>query len=1011
MRIALPLVLLLACAPDRDADGVRASADCDDVDADIGAASVWYADADADGHGGVTAGDPACTRPDGFVRLSDDCDDAIAGVNPESDESCNGRDDDCDGLVDEGGAERVLYTDVDGDSYGDPGEATLGCAATEGLSANAFDCDDHAAAVHPAGVETCNGVDDDCDGLVDDSATDAVVWFADLDHDGAGDPRDALTACVAPDDFVESAGDCDDGDDAIGPTADERCDGRDDDCDGAIDEDAVDGAPAWRDRDGDGFGDSSSPAIGCEVPAGHVPNNADCDDRDAAISPRTPWYVDADVDGFGAGSALESCVRPGSRVRVARDCDDADKAVHPGAGETCDDRDNDCDGVTDGEAAADAVRWYLDADRDGYGDPRASGRSCLSPDGFVVDASDCDDTDPVVGPGHAEVCDGQDNDCDGKIDAADPDLSGVPTWYIDADKDGHGTPIGGITTCAPPNDRVLLGDDCDDHDDHVRPGAAEVCNTVDDDCDGFIDKADPGYAGDATFFADVDGDGWGTALVTRTGCDPLPGWSVDAGDCDDAAASIHPDAVEVCGNFIDDDCDGGPGSCVLPPVIDLGAGAELPGWRGSASYEQLGESIVGVGDLDGDGLADLIVGAPDAVRPAGQIGGVYVLSSATAASPPRNADPSLAFLRGEKSYDYAGRSVGVTGDLTGDGVPELLVGATGYDAGTKSDAGAAYVVSGASRGGTALSSAYARLYGENTSDAAGYAVAGAGDVDGDGAPDIIVGAAQADDAGSNSGAAYVLLAPAPGSRSLSTSYAKLTGATDSDFAGCDVGGGGDFDGDGLSDLIVGAYNAEGSSRGAAYVVTDPPSGTSSLASAHLKLIGAAQNARTGEAVAFAGDVNGDGLSDVLVGAYDEDSAYLVFGGRSGSLNLRLADVWYYGPDFSEAGKDVAPAGDIDNDGLLDVVIGAPNAGDTQYSYDGWAFVVLDAGRAPTVDLATDADVRVMAATSYDELGTTVAGIGDADGDGLDDVAIGAFGWNNGPTYDLGAVFLLHGKGP
>ena len=93
---------------------------------------------------------------------------------------------------------------------------------------------------------------------------------------------------------------------------------------------------------------------------------------------------------------------------------------------------------------------------------------------------------------------------------------------------------------------------------------------------------------------------------------------------------------------------------------------------------------------------------------------------------------------------------------------------------------------------------------------------------------------------------------------------------------------------------------------------------------------------------------------------------------------------------------------------MDVVIGAPNAG---AAYSGWAFVVLDAARASTVDLAVSADVRVMGAVGYDEVGVTVAGLGDANGDGLDDVAIGAFGWNNGTTYDPGAVFLLHGKGP
>ena len=155
---------------------------------------------------------------------------------------------------------------------------------------------------------------------------------------------------------------------------DETCDGADDDCDGTVDEDAVDPLTFYADDDGDGYGDASAPVQGCEAGRGEVSD--------------------------------------------ATDCDDGNATVHPSADESCDGIDHDCDGDTYEGSAIDAQTWYLDADEDGYGDPDFSDAACTQPSGFVADGSDCDDRDADASPAGTEICDGDDDDCDGSTDEA-----------------------------------------------------------------------------------------------------------------------------------------------------------------------------------------------------------------------------------------------------------------------------------------------------------------------------------------------------------------------------------------------------------------------------------------------------------------------------------------------------------------------------------------------------------------------------------------------------------------
>ena len=574
---------------DQDGDGFPASEDCDDelvavnpsaaeicdgidnncdgrVDEDV--TETFYADADGDGYGDPLRTTDACTPPADHVSNADDCDDSRAETGPGSPELCDGLDNDCDGTADED-LDGIWYVDADGDGYGNEDDAIEGCEPGDDYTQTPGDCDDTEAAVNPGATEECNERDDDCDDEVDEDVT--STFYADGDGDGYGRLDATAEACTVPDGYAATAGDCDDVASFVNPDATELCNDIDDNCDGNIDEfGAADASTCYADTDTDGFGDVDNTVLACELPSGFVADDTDCDDTDADTYPGadeycdghddncdgdideddavdvSTFYRDADSDGYGTfDTTKEACSAPSGYVAIATDCDDSQTAVNPGATETCNDIDDDCDRLIDDDdtAVSGTTTFYDDGDRDGYGDPSDSTAACDQPSGTVTNSDDCDDSLDSVNPDGTEACNGYDDDCDGLVDDDDSPVTDKDTFYIDTDSDGYGVDTTTTEGCVVPSGYADNDDDCDDGDGTVYPGATELCDGDDDDCDDDIDEGVLGASascpaescaeindlgastGDGAYYLDPDGTAalWECDMTTDGG-----GWTLVA---------------------------------------------------------------------------------------------------------------------------------------------------------------------------------------------------------------------------------------------------------------------------------------------------------------------------------------------------------------------------------------------------------------------------------------------------------------------------------------------------
>jgi hypothetical protein len=368
----------------------------------------------------------------------------------------------------------------------------------------------------------------------------------DADADGSFDLK-----CTDKEGNVGS--DCDDDDPESFPGNTEVCDAgqRDEDCDPTT--------LGFRDADNDGYLDAQC----CNPqPNGKLKCEKDCDDHKANVNPESPevcdfldndcnddidegvsvsMFPDTDHDAHGKSSVdpVDTCPGAVGYASISNDCDDEDPEVFLGQFEICDDKDNNCDGNAD--EVEEYAPWYRDTDKDTYGDPDSKPVfSCYRVNGRVLSQNDCDDQNKKVSPNATETCDALDNDCNG---LADYKLAGVND-FEDDDNDGV------------PDAECDGGIDCNDTDPRTGEGKEEVCDHVDNDCDGDVDE----QTVQNIWYIDEDGDGWGVVLGSAlASCEPIPARAAQFGDCDDSdsveANGIHPGATEYC-DGVDQDCDG-----------------------------------------------------------------------------------------------------------------------------------------------------------------------------------------------------------------------------------------------------------------------------------------------------------------------------------------------------------------------------------------------------------------------------------------------------------------------
>lgn len=390
-----------------------------------------------------------------------------------------------------------------------------------------------------------------------------VTYYQDADNDGYGNVNVSISQCGVPAGYVSNPDDCNDGNPALNPNT------------------------VWyKDEDNDGYSDGTTKTQ-CTQPAGYklaadlTTITGDCDDTRAELNLTTMWYRDADNDGYSDGISVMQCPQPAGYKLAANltatsgDTDDNNPNINPGATELCNGIDDNSNSIVDDGIADNVTDVY------GYGNVgecKVKIDSCISGSWqtiqWAVNAS-------------AEVCDGKDNDCDGSVDEGGVCSSTI--YYCDGDTDGYISAVqsGSCSSynCTPSGCSGTPGNDCNDAIAAIHPGATEICNGIDDNCNNQTDEGSIG----TTSYHDFDNDTYGDAGDSTQVCPTPSGYVGNPDDCNDNDAAINPAAIEMC-DAIDNDCDGqadeglAGATVVGTPFQLVPAGHTFVGWPADIAY-------------------------------------------------------------------------------------------------------------------------------------------------------------------------------------------------------------------------------------------------------------------------------------------------------------------------------------------------------------------------------------------------------------------------------------------